>query len=90
MEYDPHLTQPCRLGFGEALTILAGWLHCVFVTGVLLFGVDGTICWARHNCPGSWNDSVARHRQVDGAPRYPAKDSLGELYTSVHVTLTFP
>jgi hypothetical protein len=33
-----------------------GWLHCVFVTGVLCFGADGTIIWARHNCPGSWND----------------------------------
>jgi hypothetical protein len=33
-----------------------GWLHSVFATGVLLFGVDGTILWCRHNCPGSWND----------------------------------
>ncbi|KAJ1564143.1 hypothetical protein HK096_009417, partial [Nowakowskiella sp. JEL0078] len=31
-----------------------GWLHAVYVTGVLCFGVDGTIVWARHNCPGSW------------------------------------
>jgi hypothetical protein len=23
---------------------------------VLLLGVDGTILWVRHNCPGSWND----------------------------------
>jgi hypothetical protein len=34
-----------------------GWLHSTLVTGVLCFGVDGTIIWARHNCPGSWNDS---------------------------------
>jgi hypothetical protein len=34
-----------------------GWLHCTLVTGVLCFGVDGTIIWAKHNCPGSWNDS---------------------------------
>ncbi|ETV73527.1 hypothetical protein H257_11652 [Aphanomyces astaci] len=33
-----------------------GWLHCVFVTGVLCYGVDGTLIWGRHNCPGSWND----------------------------------
>ncbi|KAF0685317.1 Aste57867_22762 [Aphanomyces stellatus] len=33
-----------------------GWLHCAFVTVCLCFGVDGTIIWARHNCPGSWND----------------------------------
>ncbi|KAF0701683.1 Aste57867_7904 [Aphanomyces stellatus] len=34
------------------------WLHCVFVTVCLCFGVDGTIIWARHNCPGSWNDGA--------------------------------
>ena len=33
-----------------------GWLHSVFVTGSICFGVDGTITWYRHNCPGSWND----------------------------------
>ena len=30
-----------------------GWLHSVFVTGAICFGVDGTIVWFRHNCPGS-------------------------------------
>ncbi|KAJ8575197.1 hypothetical protein ON010_g4016 [Phytophthora cinnamomi] len=34
-----------------------GWLHDVFVTGTLCFGADGLIVWARHNCPGSWNDA---------------------------------
>ncbi|KAJ3290359.1 hypothetical protein HDU76_007402 [Blyttiomyces sp. JEL0837] len=33
-----------------------GWLHAVFVTGILVLGVDGCIVYARHNCPGSWND----------------------------------
>jgi len=33
-----------------------GWLHCVYVTGCICFGVDGCIVWYRHNCPGSWND----------------------------------
>ncbi|KAG9417125.1 hypothetical protein AC1031_001516 [Aphanomyces cochlioides] len=33
-----------------------GWLYCVFVTGVLCFGLDGTLIWCKHNCPGSWND----------------------------------
>ena len=33
-----------------------GWLHSVFVTGVLCFSTDGCIVWARHNAPGSWND----------------------------------
>lgn len=28
----------------------------MFVTGVLCYGVDGTLIWGRHNCPGSWND----------------------------------
>lgn len=34
----------------------SGWLHAVLVTGTLCFGVDGTLVWGRHNCPGSWND----------------------------------
>ncbi|DAZ96556.1 TPA: hypothetical protein N0F65_011233 [Lagenidium giganteum] len=33
-----------------------GWLHSVLVTGTLCFDADGTIVWAKHNCPGSWND----------------------------------
>ncbi|ETI30579.1 hypothetical protein, variant 1 [Phytophthora nicotianae P1569] len=33
-----------------------GWLHDVFVTGTLCFSADGLIVWAKHNCPGSWND----------------------------------
>ncbi|KAF0712305.1 hypothetical protein AaE_012062 [Aphanomyces astaci] len=42
-----------------------GWLHCVYVTGCLCFGVDGTLIWARHNCPGSWIDGeVSRHIQA--------------------------
>ena len=35
-----------------------GWLHSVFVTGCLCYGVDGTLVWGSHNYPGSWNDSV--------------------------------
>lgn len=30
-----------------------GWVHTVFVTGAICFGVDGTIVWYRHNYPGS-------------------------------------
>lgn len=33
-----------------------GWLHSVFVTGILGFSADGLIVWAKHNNPGSWND----------------------------------
>jgi len=33
-----------------------GWLHAVLITGVLCFGADGCIAWARHNYVGSWND----------------------------------
>jgi hypothetical protein len=33
-----------------------GWLHDCFVTGVLVFNADGLLIWAKHNCPGSWND----------------------------------
>ncbi|ETV90189.1 hypothetical protein H310_14987 [Aphanomyces invadans] len=38
------------------------WLHSVFVTGVLCFGLDGTILCGRHNCPGSWNDGEMSRR----------------------------
>ncbi|EGZ10212.1 hypothetical protein PHYSODRAFT_522767 [Phytophthora sojae] len=33
-----------------------GWLHSVLVTGTLCYGCDGTLVWAKHNYPGSWND----------------------------------
>ncbi|ETO72273.1 hypothetical protein F444_11548, partial [Phytophthora nicotianae P1976] len=33
-----------------------GWLHCVYVTGTLCSSADGLIIWAKHNCPGTWND----------------------------------
>ncbi|ETV76873.1 hypothetical protein H257_09311 [Aphanomyces astaci] len=39
-----------------------GWLHSLFVTGVLCFGLDGTIIWGRHNCPGFWNDGEMSRR----------------------------
>ncbi|KAF0723448.1 hypothetical protein AaE_009872 [Aphanomyces astaci] len=39
-----------------------GWLHSVFVSGVLCFGLDGTLIWGRHNCPGSWNDGEMSRR----------------------------
>ena len=32
-----------------------GWLHAVFVTGVLCLAADGTVSWAKHNFVGSWN-----------------------------------
>ncbi|KAG9405294.1 hypothetical protein AC1031_004400 [Aphanomyces cochlioides] len=35
----------------------SSWLHSTFVTGVLLYGVDGTLVWGQHNFPASWNDS---------------------------------
>ncbi|ETI43643.1 hypothetical protein F441_11400 [Phytophthora nicotianae CJ01A1] len=44
-----------------------GWLHSVFVTGTLCFSADGLIVWAKHNCPGSWNDgdtSLAFRRKL--------------------------
>ena len=33
-----------------------GWLYCVFLTGVLCFGVDGCVVWGKHNFVGSWSD----------------------------------
>ncbi|ETL47631.1 hypothetical protein L916_02638, partial [Phytophthora nicotianae] len=44
-----------------------GWLHSVFVTGTLCFADDGLNVWAKHNCPGSWNDgdtSLAFHQKL--------------------------
>ena len=40
----------------ELIKITVGWLHATLITGVVLYGVDGTAVWIRHNCPGSWND----------------------------------
>ncbi|KAG6621442.1 uncharacterized protein IUM83_10998 [Phytophthora cinnamomi] len=34
-----------------------GWLHSVFVTGIICFAADGCIFWCKYNCPGPWNDS---------------------------------
>jgi hypothetical protein len=28
-----------------------GWPNCDVVTGLVVIGVDGTLCWAQHNCP---------------------------------------
>ena len=42
-----------------------GWLHCVFVTGVLAFGCDGCLIWAKHNVFGSWNDGEVAGKLVD-------------------------
>ncbi|ETV88747.1 hypothetical protein H257_00261 [Aphanomyces astaci] len=48
----------------------------VFVTGVLCFGLDGTLVWGRHNCPGSWNDGeISRRLQEILAD--PAKADFG-------------
>ena len=33
-----------------------GWLHSALITGVLCYGVDGTLIWGKHNIVGSWND----------------------------------
>ena len=33
-----------------------GLLHAALVTGVLCYGVDGTLIWGKHNIVGSWND----------------------------------
>lgn len=42
-----------------------GWLHRHTITGVLCFGADGTLVWARHNCPGSWNDAQMSNGIMD-------------------------
>ncbi|ETP23156.1 hypothetical protein F441_03681 [Phytophthora nicotianae CJ01A1] len=47
--------QPSRADIQNAY--YNGWLHAVFVTGTICFGADGCILWAKHNCPGSWNDA---------------------------------
>ncbi|RHZ26679.1 hypothetical protein DYB31_008490 [Aphanomyces astaci] len=41
------------------------WLHCVFVTGVVCYGLGGTLIWGSHNCPGSWNDGEMSRRLQD-------------------------
>ena len=49
-----HVQEPSDVDLQNAM--YNGWLHCVFVTGVLCFGCDGTLIWAKHNVVGSWND----------------------------------
>jgi len=39
-----------------------GWLHSTLITGTLCYGADGTIIWAKHNFPGSWNDGETSRR----------------------------
>lgn len=50
-----HVQKPTDIDCQNAM--YNGWLHATLVTGTLCYGVDGTIVWARHNFPGSWNDS---------------------------------
>jgi len=42
-----------------------GWLHCVLVTGVLAFGCDGCLIWAKHNVFGSWNDGEVAGKLIE-------------------------
>lgn len=52
-----HVMAPTEADLQNA--VYNGWLHCVFVTGVLLMTVDGTVAWGKHNVVGSWNDGTA-------------------------------
>ena len=57
-----NVMEPTRADLQNAM--FNGWLHCVFVTGVLLVCVDGTLAWGKHNVVGSWNDGeISRHLQ---------------------------
>ncbi len=49
-----HVAKPTNIDLQNAM--YNGWLHEVFITGVLCFGVDGCIIWGKHNCVGTWND----------------------------------
>jgi hypothetical protein len=42
---------------GNSATQTSGWTHDHYVTGVLLFCPDGTICISFYNVPGSVHDS---------------------------------
>ena len=33
-----------------------GWKSCHNISNVIVWAPDGTILWARYNCPGSWHD----------------------------------
>jgi hypothetical protein len=49
-----HVQEPSNADLQNAM--YNGWLHSTFITGVLCFGVDGTLIWGKHNIVGSWND----------------------------------
>ncbi|EPZ35469.1 hypothetical protein ROZALSC1DRAFT_28416 [Rozella allomycis CSF55] len=66
-----------------------GWLHQTLVTGTICFGADGTIVWAKHNCPGSWNDgdtSRALQNKLSD-PRFSPDPNMGILSDSAFPVL---
>jgi hypothetical protein len=57
-----HVQKPSNIDHQNAC--YNGWLHATLITGVLCFGVDGTLIWGKHNCVGSWNDGdISRELQ---------------------------
>ena len=62
-----HVMEPSNADLQNAM--YNGWLHCVFITGVLLYGADGTICWVRHNYVGSWNDGETSRKMQEKLSR---------------------
>ena len=35
-----------------------GWKACCNISNVIVWAPDGTIIWARYNCPGSFHDTT--------------------------------
>jgi hypothetical protein len=64
--HEAHPAVPGRFGFVDGKNLFVqepsdvdkqnsmynGWLHCVFVTGILVFDSRGVLIYCKHNCPG--------------------------------------
>lgn len=72
-----------------------GWLHCVLVTGVLVFDTQGLIIWAKHNCPGKnpicpSSDSLPDSPAMTLLPPMPGSWNDGDMCTELCLRLLDP
>ena len=57
--------------FYEQNAYYNGWLSGTFVSGIFVYGPDGTVIWARVNMPGSWHDSQCARTLVEAIVETP-------------------
>jgi hypothetical protein len=81
-----HVQEPSATDLQNAF--YNGWLHTVFVTGTVAFGVDGCIVWMKHNIVGSWNDGdnsrEFQEKIMDPTKNLPGHGVLSDSAFPVH------